>query len=118
MNTFKVGDIVRCKTTGDIGRVTGIEEDMWSWSNIYGFEQSPSVYLHIKYFDLPKRYSGLYCSGSFEHYKYPEKSDETLSDWMASPKQKLRNILARKQDKDTANWKKTKGMRMDGRNRR
>lgn len=116
MHTFKTGDIVRHIEGGHIGRVTDTTNSDWDFCNDV-FAERHKQFIQVRFFDLKKRYGGLYEATSFEHYTYPNTMDmaNTVTDWLSTPKEKLRNVLAAKILRTNLNQKRHGKMRMDGR---
>ena len=110
---MKIGQIVRHKKSGYIGKISEILE------TTEFFDDNTKVVIRVKFLNLPKKYTGIYDIYSFEPYVFPDSEQtDTLNDWLSNPHQKLRNVLANKKHQNTKQ-NTTKGkIRLDGRNMR
>lgn len=112
MKTFKKHDIVRHIKGGHIGKVLGVEVSYWDYCNDM-FNERPKQFIKVCFFDLKKRYSGLFEADNFELYRFNESTTDALNDWMATPAEELRNTLKNKQNHHLHNRVKQGKIRLD-----
>lgn len=111
---MKTGDIVQHKQYKWIGRISACITDAAFWQNSVDAKQSAIFY--IKWFDTPSKYYGYYDENALALYS-PVVVENNLSDWLSTPAEKLRNVLATKQVRNAENIRKNRNIRLDGRGR-
>ena len=123
---MNIGDIVSHKQSGRIGRIIKIEET-YGWGGEYicliplCFCAYHSLSFTSKYtvsfFNVKKKYKkNYYEAHELTPHQLEESASSALSDWLATPSEKLRNALALK-NKKNALANQSEKVRLDGRNR-
>lgn len=111
---FKKGNVVRHISSGQIGEVLGAETSDWDYSNDI-FQERHKQFISVRFYDIHKKYSGLFEAESFELVDFNTPKGNDLTNWMATPNEKLRTALENKQTKHLQKRIGQRRMRMDGR---
>ena len=93
---MQIGDIVKHKKLGLVGKIVDTF-DVWGWEDEY-----TSTLCIVSFFNLKKKHRKHYYNINelVPHQLEESTTDDSLSDWLSTPNQKLRSALAKKKEKN------------------